>query len=63
MNNIFHLRGHTIYVSDQAVFTLKYLVIHDEEGKKINISDLITATRRRQGCFFVFHDDGEPILG
>ena len=30
LSKIFDLRGHTIDVSDQAVFILKYLGIHDE---------------------------------
>ena len=37
LNKLFNLRGQTIDLSDQAVFTLKYLVLHDEEGKKTNV--------------------------
>ena len=44
--------GQTIDTSDQAVFTLKDSGLHDEEGKKINISDLITASQR-QSCSFI----------
>ena len=51
LNKILDLRGHTIEVSDQDVFTLKYLGIHDEGGKKINISDPLTAAQRRLGIF------------
>ena len=42
LNNLFGLRGQTIDVYDQAVFTIKYSGIKYEEGKKINISDLLT---------------------
>ena len=34
MNKIFDFRGQTIGVSDQAIFTLKYLGLHDKEGIK-----------------------------
>ena len=50
--NIFNVQGHTIYVSDQVVFTLKYSGLHNEEGNKINRSDPLTATQRRSGCFY-----------
>ena len=44
LRKISELRGQTIDVSDQTVLTLKYSDIHDEEGKKTNISDLLKET-------------------
>ena len=32
LSKLFNFRGHTIDVSDQSVFTLKDLGLHDEEG-------------------------------
>ena len=52
LSKLFDFQGRTIDVSEQIVFTLKYLGLHDEEGKKINISDLITVTQR-QLCHFL----------
>ena len=52
MGQVFDFQGQTIDVSYQEIFTLKYLGLHDEEGKKINISDLITVTQR-QLCHFL----------
>ena len=52
LSKLFNFRGQTIDVSDQAVFTLKYLGIHDEEGKKPNISDLLIETQRQSGSLF-----------
>ena len=46
-----NLRGQTIDVSEQAVFILKYLGLHDEGGKKTNISDLLTVCQRWSGRF------------
>ena len=51
---IFNFRGQTIDVSDQAVFTLKYSVFHDEEGNKIDVSDPITVAQRRSSLFLLF---------
>ena len=42
LNKLFNFWGQIIYVSEKAVFTLKYSDIYDEEGKKINIRDQIT---------------------
>ena len=53
LSKIFNLRGQTIDMSDQVDFTLNYSVLHDEEGNKINISDLLTATQRRPGNLFL----------
>ena len=39
---LFNLQFHTIDVSDQAVFNLKDSFIHDEEGNKTDVSDLLT---------------------
>ena len=44
LKKLFNLQGHTIDVSYQAIFTLKYSGLCDEEGNKINISDPLTAT-------------------
>ena len=44
LNKLFNFQGQTIDVFDQAILTLKYLGLHDEEGNKINISDLLTTT-------------------
>ena len=46
LSNISDFRGHTIDVSDQAVFILKDSGLHDEEGKKTNISDPLTEDQR-----------------
>ena len=54
LKNLFGFQGETIDVFDQAVFTLKYLGLHDKEGKKINISDPLTLTQRRSGFFLLF---------
>ena len=43
----FDFRGQTIDVYDQAVFTLKYSGLHDEEGNKINVSGPLIETQRR----------------
>ena len=37
LNKLFNFWGQPIHMSDQAVFTLKYLGFHDEQGKKTNI--------------------------
>ena len=54
MDKFFDLLGQTIDVSDQAVFTLKYSGLHEEEGRKINMSDLLTATQRRLYGYLLF---------
>ena len=54
LNKLFNLQLQTIDVYDQAVLILKYLGLHDEQGKKINISDLLTKTQRRSGHFLSF---------
>ena len=58
LNKLFDFWGHTIAVSDQSVFTLEDLGLHDEKGKKTNVSDPLAADQRRSGRFVVFHDDG-----
>ena len=45
MSKLFGFRGKTIYMSYQAVFSLKDSSIRDEEEKKINISNPITTTK------------------
>ena len=42
LSNILNFRGHTIDMSDQAVFTLTGSGIHYEEGKETNVSDPLT---------------------
>ena len=39
---------------NQAVFILTYSGIHDEEGKKNNVSDPLTGGQRRSGHFLYF---------
>ena len=51
LSKLFNLRGQTIGVSDQAIITLKDSGIHDEEGKKMNISEPLTATKSLSGHF------------
>ena len=54
LSKLFVLRGQTIDMYDQAIFTLKDLGIHDEEGKKINIINLHTSAKRLPGSFVLF---------
>ena len=54
-------------MSDQSVFILKYSGINDEEGKKTNVSDPLTAYERRSGRFLSFMmpvhlDQADPKL-
>ena len=57
----FNFRGHTIDVSDQSVFILKYSGLHHEEGKKTNVSNPLTAVQMRSGlflsCMIMVHPD------
>ena len=52
LSKIFNFRVQTIDVSDQAVFILKDSFLHDEEGKKTNLSDPLTTAQRGSGHFF-----------
>ena len=54
LSKLFDFRGQTIDVSYQAIFTLKYSGIYDEEGNKININNLLTASQRRSVQFLLF---------
>ena len=54
LSKLFDFQGQTIDVSNQAVFILKYLGIHDEEGKKTNVSNPLTEARRMSGRFLSF---------
>ena len=63
LSKLFDFRGQTIDVSYQAVFILKDPGLRDDEGKKTNISDPLTAAQRMSGRFFVFYDDGPPRPG
>ena len=54
LSKLFNFRGYTIDVSDQAVFTLNYYSPHDDECKKTNVSDSITADQRRSVRFLSF---------
>ena len=51
---IFDLQGHTIGVSDQAVFILNYSGLHDEEVNKTNVRDPLTESQRGSGHFMSF---------
>ena len=60
--NIFDFQGQTINSSEQPVFTLKYLGLHDEQGKKINTIKPLTESQRRSDRF-LFCDDSTPRPG
>ena len=65
MSKLFGLRGQTIYVSDQAIFILKYSGLHDKEGNKINIRKPLIENQRLLGQFLSFMmmvhpDQGDP---
>ena len=62
LNKLFSLRGYTIDVSDQVVFTLKDPGLHDEEGNKSTEATHLHKTRCNQVVFF-FHGNGAPIPG
>ena len=51
---IFGLQGQTIDVTDQAVFISWDLVLHNEEGEKTNLSNLIKSSQRQSGSFQLF---------
>ena len=51
LSKLFYFRGHTIDVSDQAVFILKDLRLHDEEANKTNVRNPIRAGERSSGHF------------
>ena len=57
LSKLFNFQGQTIGVLDQAVFVKIYSVLHDEEGKETNVSDLLTSAQKR------VHNDGPPIPG
>ena len=46
LSRISNLLGQTIDVSDQAVFILKDLGLHDEEGNKTNVSKPLTVAQK-----------------
>ena len=54
LSKIFDFQGQTIDVSDQAIFTLNDLGLHDKEGKKSNASKSLTAAHRMSGSFLSF---------
>ena len=60
LRKLFNLRGQTIDVSDQAVFILKDSGLHDEEGKKTNVSDPLTTAQMRSGIFLSFMMTVQP---
>ena len=60
LSKIFNFRGQNINVSDRAVFILKDLGLHDEEGKKTNVSDPLTAAQRGSGRFLSFVMTAHP---
>ena len=51
---LFNLQGQTINTSDKAVFTLNDSGFQDEDRKKINTSDPLTAAQRQSGRFLCF---------
>ena len=53
LSKLFDFWVQTIDVSDQAVFTLKYLVFYDEEGRIISTSYPLTAAQRQSGHFLL----------
>ena len=54
ISKIFDVQGQTIDVSDQYIFILKDSSLQDEEGKKTNLSDPLTAAQRSSGHFWSF---------
>ena len=54
ISKLLDFRGHTIDLSDKAVFILNDSGIHDEEGKKTNVSNPLTAAEKRSGHFLSF---------
>ena len=54
LSALFSLRVQIIDMSGQANFTLKDSGLHDEEGKKTSISDLLAVGQRHKGCCFLF---------
>ena len=54
LSKLFNFWGHTIDVSDQEVFTLKYSGLHDEEGNKTNVRDPLIVGQRLSGSFLSF---------
>ena len=63
LSKFFHSQGQTIDTSDQAIFILKDSDLHDDEEKKMNTSNPLTAAQRQSGHFFVFHDGVPPRPG
>ena len=51
LREIFDFWRQTIDMSDQASFILKDSVLHDEEGKKTNVSNPLKAAQSRSGFF------------
>ena len=62
LSKLFDLWGQTIDTSEQAVFNLKHSGLHDEEGKKINTSDPLTAVQKRSGRFLSLMMTVHPYL-
>ena len=54
LNNLFDVQGQKIDVSDQVIFTLKDLGLHDEEGNEKNINNPLTETQSLSGRFLSF---------
>ena len=54
LSQLSNFRGHTIDVYEQAILTLTYSDLHDEQGKKINIRDPLTEVQRQPGSFLSF---------
>ena len=54
ISKIFDFWVQTIDVSNQIIFILNDSGLHDEEGKKTNVSGPLTAAQRRSGSFLFF---------
>ena len=60
LRKLFNFRVQTIDVPDQAVFIWKDLGIHDEEGKKTNVSNPLTTAQSRCDIFLSFMMKVQP---
>ena len=54
LDTLFNFQGQNIDVSSQAVFYLMGMDLHDEESKKINMSDPLRSNQRRSFRFLYF---------
>ena len=54
LRKLFDFWGHTIDMSDQSVFILKYSVHNDDERNKTNVSNPLTSSQRSSGRVLSF---------